>query len=225
MTEASWQDVALFRSELYRFLGHCLLEPIQADRASLLRPAFWQKFPLAPANEVMSVALDKLDGITAALAKTPKDAALQKLQAEYMVLFLGPGEPLAPPWESMYRTPERLLFGPPAFQVREAMARFGVEAAAKYRQPEDHMGLEIMLLSAASEAAAAIPGTDWKESARWQGEFIKGHPLAWIDDWERDASAHGPTGFYGALIGLVRGVLLWDCELLAEYAGGQAQRT
>ncbi len=215
--EASWREVALFRASLYRFLGHCLLEPIQADRAALLEAGFWEEFPLAPANDAMGAALGKLVDVTTGLAVLPREEALEKLQLEYMVLFLGPGEPQAPLWESMYRTPERLMFGPPALQVREAMARFGVEAAAKYRQPEDHLGLELMLLAAASEAAAAKEEPDWRESARRQEEFIVRHPLAWIGELETDASAHGTVGFYAAVIGLCRGVLLWDRELLAEY--------
>ncbi len=213
---SSWQEVASFRAEIYRFLGHCLLEPIKEDRVSLLQPDFWEKFPLAPANETMAAALDKLASVTAVLAALPRDAALEQVQLEYTELFLGIGERQAPPWESLYRTPERLMFGPPAMQVREAMAAFGVEVAEKYRQPEDHLGLELMLLAAVGEADSAR--ADWRDSARRQAAFIDEHPLAWIAELERDATAHGSTGFYGAVIGLIRGVLLWDRELLAEYA-------
>lgn len=76
-----------------------------------------------------------------------------------------------------------------------------------------------MLLAAAGEAASSQE--DWRESARRQAAFIAGHPLAWIADLERDATDNGTTGFYGALIGLIRGVLLWDRELLDEYAAAE----
>lgn len=214
---ASWQEVALFRAGLYRFLGHCLLEAPQADRQTLLQPDFWRSFPLAPANDAMGAALDSLVGVTHGLQAMLRDEALESVQAEYTVLFLGAGEPKAPPWESLYRTPEKLMFGSPAFQVREAMARFGVEAAEKYQQPEDHLGLELMLLAAASEAASLREESGWRESARLQAEFIVAHPLGWIGDLEKDAAAHGPVGFYAALLGLIRGVLQWDSELLREY--------
>ncbi|MDR7867397.1 MAG: molecular chaperone TorD family protein [Sporomusaceae bacterium] len=215
--EASWQEVALFRAGIYRFLGHCLLESLQGDRLALLQPEFWRSFPLAPANDVMGAALDKLVGVALSLQAMPEDAALEAVQTEYTALFLGVGDPLAPPWESLYRTPEKLMFGAPAFAVREAMARFGVEAAAKYRQPEDHLGLELMLLAAASEAASLREETGWRESARLQAEFIAAHPLGWIGDLESDAATYGSVGFYAALLGLTRGVLLWDSELLNEY--------
>lgn len=214
---ASWRQVTLLRAEIYRFLGDCMLEPFQADRPSLLRPDFWRDFPLGPANGTMRAALDKLVAITAGLATLPRDAALQKVRLEYAALFLGFGEPQAPPWESMYRTTERFMFGSPAYRVRTAMLQFGVAVAANYRQPEDHLGLELMLLAAASDAAAAGEAPEWRESARQQAEFIATHPLGWIADLERDASAYGSIGFYAALIGLIRGVLLWDAKLLGEY--------
>ncbi len=213
----SWREVASFRAELYRFLGHCLLEPVNEDRASLLEPAFWEQFPLDAANDAMGGALTKLNAVAKRLAEMSGDEALRQVQLEYTALFLGTGDRQAPPWESLYRTPERLMFGPPAQQVREIMAQFGVEVAAKYRQPEDHMGLELTLLAAASEAAAEQ--NDWRDSARRQRAFIVEHPLAWIAQLEQDAAAHGTLGFYEALIGLIRGVLLWDRDLLDEYAG------
>jgi TorA maturation chaperone TorD len=215
--ESSWQDVAAFRAEVYRFLGLCLLEPVQEDRAQMLKPEFWREFPLAPANDVMRTALGKLVKVTSGLASLPGDAALQAVQLEFASLFLGAGNPLAPPWESMYRTPERLLFGQPAFRVREFMAQFGLAPVAQYRQPEDHLGLELMLLAAASESATSPSVGEWRESAKLQAAFIADHPLGWVEDLERDAAANGQVGFYAALIGLVRSVLLWDQELLKEY--------
>lgn len=213
----SWQEVATIRADIYRLLGSCLLEPVIADRAALLTPEFWRGFPLEPANGVMTAALSQLDGVTTGLSILPRDEALQLVQTEYTVLFLGAGEPLAPPWESLYRTPEKLLFGLPVGQVRAFMERFGVEAVAKYRMPEDHIGLELLLLAAASEASLQQGGEDWRNSARLQAEFIAAHPLCWIGDLERDAADHSTAGFYAAVIGLVHGVLLWDRELLDEY--------
>lgn len=215
----SWREVARFRAELYCFLGHCLLEPIEENRAALLQPSFWREFPLATANDTMRAALVALGDVTAKLAALAPEEALRRVQLEYAVLFLGTGERTALPWESFYRTEERLLFGLPALQVREIMARFGVEVAAKYRQPEDHLGLELMLLAAAGETDAGRD--DWRESAGCQAAFIAEHPLAWIAALERDATVNATTGFYGAIVGLTHGVLLWDRELLDEYAAGE----
>ena len=200
-----------------------MLEAIGHDRFFMLHPYFWQNFALAPANEPMRAALEKLDRITAQLELLPEPEALEKLQIEYTVLFLGPGAPKAPPWESMYRAEDGLLFGPQALQVREVMAQFGVEVAKKYSQPEDHLGLELMLLALAAEKDAQSPGGEWRASAALQANFIKAHPLGWIEQLLRDAEAYGGTGFYAALVQLIYGVLLWDRELLEECAAVQPE--
>ena len=216
----SWQEVAVFRSEIYRFLGHCMLAPIGLDRVSLLQPEYWLNFALTPANDSMYMALEKLNRITKQLQLLPETESLEKIQLEYTALFLGPGEPIAPPWESMYSSKdERLIFGPPALEVRSAMARFGVEVVAKYSQPEDHLGLELMLLASAAERDAMHPDANWRESAALQAGFIEAHPLEWVEKLSQDADTQNGTGFYSAIIQLIHGVLLWDRELLAEYTG------
>ena len=213
----SWQEVAASRSEVYRFLGYCMLEPIGHDRATLLKPDFWLNFTLEPANDYMRTALEKLGRISTQIDLSLESKALEKLQMEYMSLFLGPGKPLAPPWESMYTTSENLMFGQPALDVRTAMANFGVELVAKYSQPEDHLGLELMLLAAVAERDAKCTEADWRKSAGLQAAFIEKHPLLWIEKLAQDVYTHSETGFYAAIVTLIHGVLLWDLELLEEY--------
>ena len=215
--DESWREPAVFRSEMYRLLGYCMLEPIGNERAALLKPDFWLNFALEPANDSMRTALEKLGRISARLALLSESKALETVQLEYMSLFLGPGEPLAPPWESMYTTNERLMFGQPALEVRAAMAGFGVELVAKYSQPEDHLGLELMLLATVAERDAQGTEADWRKSAGLQADFIKKHPLSWIEKLSQDADAHSDTGFYAAIVKLIHGVLLWDLELLKEH--------
>ena len=57
--------------------------------------------------------------------------------------------------------------------------------------------------AAAGEASASLGDREWTASARSQEMFIADHPLAWIEELERDAAANGKVGFYAALIGLV----------------------
>lgn len=215
----SWRSVAAFRSELYHFLGQCLLEPISRGQTFLLQPDFWRQFALAPANASMRTALEQLALVADRLSRSGEAAACEAVQAEYVKLFLGPGEPAAPPWESLYRPGERVLFGPPALQVREIMAEAGVEMARKYSQPEDHLGIELIFLALLAARDSQDSGGDWRGSANLQAKFLTEHPGAWVDSLRQDAVAHSTTGFYAAIITLIQGVLLWDQELLAEYSG------
>jgi len=217
---SSWEDVCALRTKLYCFLGDCLLESVPDEGTEFLQRAFWEQFPLEAANDKMKSGLDRLVNCTDYLKKLPTSQASQEIQLEFTRLFIGPGQPIAPPWESIYRTPEKLLFGWPALQVREAYRLEGFEIKCKYQMPEDHMGLELMFLASASDALAKTISNDNQSTIPLMIErhvdFISNHPLTWIEDFMNDVSASDSIGFYSGLIELIWGVLLWDLELLQE---------
>ncbi|WP_026198883.1 TorD/DmsD family molecular chaperone [Desulfitobacterium hafniense] len=210
----SLQELWVVRAKVYGFLGSCILEPLQGDSSEVLKKNFGDNFPLLAANSHMESGLAELAKLSEKFGKSP--LAIQEVQLEYTTLFLGPGLPKAPPWESIYRTQEKRLFGEPTYEVREVMARNGFEGKGKNRQPEDHMGLELILLSAMAETLNTRSGSELALALREQLDFIVNHPLTWIADLHSDAAKHGDTGFYAALIKLIWGVLLWDKELLEE---------
>ena len=214
--EISWQETLFFRTRIYQFLAYCLLEPSREENCEPLQPKFWLDFPLAPANEIMENALQKLIECTELFSKNDVSETLLKVQLEYMTLFVGPADPKAPPWESLYRCSEGTLFGAPTILVREAMKEFGFEIAAKYQQPEDHLGLELMLLAVASEQAAELEDEAYYEQLQRQADFILAHPLSWVHDLEERTMVPGTSGFYTYILRLISGVLMWDSDLLAE---------
>jgi TorA maturation chaperone TorD len=219
--EIAWEAAFSFRSTLYSFLGNCLLEAVSINNNAFMKQEFWREFPLKAANPKINKGLEELIQCTASLDQLPASQAIQKIQVEYTHLFLGPGRPQAPLWESVYRTPEKVLFGWTTLQVREAYLQHGFEIKLKYRQPEDHLGLELMFLSTVSYYIAK----DLKDKAtqaqalsivRNQIAFINEHPLTWISDLLNDARENASVGFYCGLIELIWGILLWDLELLKE---------
>lgn len=211
------QEIWELRGELYSFLGNCLLEPIQGQKAVALSREFWHNFPCDPANEQMESGLEQLINCTTKLEELNTEEAVQKVMVEYTALFLGPGQPKAPPWESVYRTPEQILFGRPTYEVREAIRLHGLEARGKNRQPEDHIGLELIFLSAVSRKLSDSPLDSHTSTIQEQIRFIDEHLLSWISELSKDANTHGSVGYYGGLIELAWGILLWDRELLLEF--------
>ncbi len=213
----SWQEIWELRSRLYRFFGNCLLEPICKDNAAVLSRRFWLDFPCEPANGQMKSGLQQVINCLTKLNGLEEKEIIDEIMIDYTSLFLGPGRPKAPLWESVYRTPERKIFGLSTYEVRETMRQDGFESLGKNKQPEDHLGLELMFLAAVSEKIA-----DSQVGVRYliiqkQVCFIEEHLLSWINLLSKDANIHGNTGFYGGLIELIWGVLLWDKELLTEY--------
>lgn len=219
--QLSWEKVCRLKADLYGFLGNCLLESVQNEGAAYTQHEFWEQYPLKAANPHMKNGLDSLISCTKYLAKLPVSQVSQEIQSEYMVLFLGPGQPKAPPWESVYRTPEKLLFGWPTMEVRESYRQAGFEILRKNQLPEDHMGIELMFLATLSDALAKLISNNggngqFVQEIKRQADFISSHPLTWIADFHKDASAGGSIGFYSGLIELTWGTFLWDLELLDE---------
>lgn len=216
--DISWEEICNVRSKVYGFLGNQLLEPIQNENSLIIQKEFWQEFPLEANNARMKAGIDKLIECAGRLEGYPVSEAIILTQIEFTQLFHGPGHPKAPPWESYYRTPERLLSGWPTLHVREVYRQHGFEVSAEGRQFEDHMGLELIFLASVSEILGKIFNKDDHQTAsaiiRGQEEFITKHPLTWISDFCSDAYNHKSIGFYPALIELIWGVLLWDCDLL-----------
>ncbi|MEA5025808.1 Chaperone protein TorD [bioreactor metagenome] len=214
----SWKEIWQLRTKLYSFLGNCLLEPIQGPNEVALSRLFWEGFPIEPANAQMKSGLEQLINCLTHLEALPEKEAVQNVMLEYTALFLGPGRPKASPWESVYRTQAQVLFGWPTYEVREALSLNGVEMKGKYRQPEDHIGIELMLLSVVSGKLEKLGESQQGPLVQDQISFIDNHLLSWIGDLCRDAKLNGSTGYYGGLIELIWGMLLWDRELLEEFS-------
>lgn len=215
MFGVSWTEVWQLRANLYAYLGNSLLHVMSNKSHAGLDESFWREFPLEPANDKMAVALDNLAQIACELRQIDGEQALCCVAVEYTQLFIGPGTPEVPLWESLYRPGASFLFGQPTFDMRALLRERGLALGEEVHQLEDHLGVELLYLSAVSEQFIhSIPSGD---DVSQQILFIEQHPLAWIGQAQQKAAESMTVGYYAALLKLVYGVLLWDCELLHEY--------
>jgi TorA maturation chaperone TorD len=140
-----------------------------------------------------------------------EDELLEGLRADYTRLFVGPGRVLAPPWESVYFSKERLTFQEQTLQVRQCYARFGLQCEKLYNEPDDHIGLELAFTAHLSSLAAqAIERVDQKALADIfdaQRSFLSEHLLTWAAGWCAHVLQESRTGFYPGIALMVRGVL------------------
>ncbi len=147
------------------------------------------------------------------------DAALETLRAEYTRLFLGPGPVVAPPWESVYFSEERLLFQRETFQVRAWYAHFELAAPGLHREPDDHIGLELSFV--AHLAGLALQAFQAHEQERFQGvleaqrRFLAEHVFRWGPGWCSRVEATSGSDFYRGLALVTRGALSELSERLA----------
>jgi TorA maturation chaperone TorD len=135
------------------------------------------------------------------------DAYQAQLREDFNRLFIGPGPLLAPPWESVHRSRERLLFGEHTLAVRDFYHSFGLKAAKQEQEPEDHIALELEFAGWLCQQAANA------ESPEQAGVFIDGHReflvrhmFEWVPAFCGAVSRSSETAFYRKLAILT---MLW----------------
>jgi TorA maturation chaperone TorD len=213
--ETDWNDIWQLRTQLYGFFGNSLLKIMTTETAVGLQQAFWKDFPLAAdADEHVRAGLVDLLACTEALGALEPAVALERVGVEYTRLFVGPGKPAAPPWETLYREGGTVLFGQPTFEMKQLFAHEGVKVGADSHQFEDHLGFELLYLG--MRGANFIDTAPTLESIAELRDFIKCHPLSFIEPLLIKAREAASVGYYPALIELIWGYLLWDFDLLDE---------
>jgi len=134
-----------------------------------------------------------------------------RVRRDYTRLFRGPGPMKAPPYESVHRSEDRLLFEAETMQVRAAYAEFGLVAPRLNSEPDDHVGLELSFV-----ATLAVRGLDALEAGddralaqilRALVAFLDEHLLAWAPRCLTQAANASTTFFYQGVAALGLGTL------------------
>ena len=213
----SWNGIWSLRTSLYGFFANSLLEPIQGSYTVAFTKKLWEEFPVESANTQMESGLKQLIDCSSKLEVLSEEEAKEFVMVEYTELFLGPGLPKAPLYEALYRTNEKIHFGWTTFAMKQLLHANGLESKRKNQQPEDHIGLQLILLSVLSQQLTALEQDQQLSRVKEQISFIDEHLLSWIHELCRDAKENGTVGFYSGLIELIWGILQWDRELMQEF--------
>jgi TorA maturation chaperone TorD len=195
----SWSQFCLFFSK-------SLLSPIKSETSAVFDAGFWREFHVESANRHIIRSISALTTTASRLASLAPANAIELLGVEYTRLFIGPGRPAAPPWESLYREGNDVLFGQPTLEMRRLLALEGVKVKPSGHQFEDHIGYELVYLGLrfACFAKSSPSVADLAELA----SFIELHPLSFIGQLHERAVAAASIRFYPALIDLAWGFLL-----------------
>lgn len=112
---------------------------------------------------------------------------VENLRTVYCELFVGPGHPFAPPWESMYRDSDRVLFQASTLDVRKAYIEQGLVPLRYPRVADDHVALELDFMGHLAQRmieSSNFVGQDaFKEAVDASERFLDEHLLAWIPAW------------------------------------------
>lgn len=216
---ADWEETFIGERLLLSLLGRVIYNfPSNEERTwfqSIIEEDVFSEVPFAAGNEETNVGLKLLqgwgkDGLT--------DEKFLSMQADYTRLFMGPDKVIAAPWESVYFNKERLVFQEQTLEVRNWYRRFGLEAEKIHREPDDHIGLELLFLSRL--AALGVQALNEQDNARFrelldaQREFFKKHLGIWALTWCGLVEENAQTGFYKGVAYLTHGALSTLSEVL-----------
>lgn len=136
-----------------------------------------------------------------------KNSSVKMMKEDYLTLFTGTGNPLAPPYESVYRSKEHLMFDKQTSEVREFYKSYGWESKFKGKIPDDHLGIELLFLTLMIEKYLDLD--DEACNAEMRNEirrFINQHLTTWVPEWNSHIQENAKTLSYRGI-----GTLILAC--------------
>jgi TorA maturation chaperone TorD len=194
-------------------------EPDRKWLEELIAEQVFAEAPFGEGQPEIIRGLEILQAWSSSHANGLSDESFAELKMDYMRLFIGLDIFLpAAPWESIYSSRERLVFQEHTMQVREWYARFGLQTERFNREPDDHIGLELIFVAhLATMALNSMELNDQSAAEKYlqaQREFLFEHLLRWGPAWARLVNKHAETDFYRGLAHLTYGALLAAAEQL-----------
>lgn len=149
----------------------------------------------------------------------------QELAVDYARVFLGAGSYdriLAPPYESVFTSEERILMQDARDGAVSYYRRGGLDLPADNTTPEDHLGFELQFVAeladranaaiAADDAGALVDAVDLGRS------FFVHHQANWLPAFCDAVDEFAQTDFYRAVATMTRGYVESESAFFAEIA-------
>jgi TorA maturation chaperone TorD len=151
---------------------------------------------------------------------TDQEALLDKLKTEYTYLMIGPDKLPAPPWESVYRTKERLIFQESTLAVRRAYLKYQFLPANYPHEADDHIALELDFMAhLAKLTLESFEDNGIEEVKRLladQKSFLDEHLLVWIDQFADQIQNSKTHYFYPQIAVLTKQLVGIDADVIDE---------
>ncbi len=147
-------------------------------------------------------------------------AFLEEVKDTYTRLFIGPDALTAPPWESVYRGEDAMLFQETTLRVRQFYRRFSLIPECYPRVADDSLALELDFMARlAQRALDAFQSEDFSGAAellKGSKEFLEKHLLLWIPKFLERMQKAAEKPLYPQLCLVLDAFLKADRETLEE---------
>jgi putative dimethyl sulfoxide reductase chaperone len=184
-------------------LSRLLLAPPDGELLAATRdPRLLADWPLPSEEATLGT------GLLASSAETEDGPSVRR---DHLRLFVGPDRLPAPPYESVYRSADRLVFDVETFRVRSVYSRHGLAAPQLDREPDDHAGLELSFVLVLSTRAMDASDVGDVASAGCLAHelrtFLAEHLLVWGPQFAERVVQHARTEYYTGVGWLLQGYL------------------
>ena len=210
-----WAEILIAHELAYRFLSQVFYElPSKPLIDTLAAEALFDAWPLETSQPEVETGLELLRSFCASW----QDDQLEALQHDYRRLFIGPGHLLAAPWESVYRSPDHLLFGAQTLLVRHEYQRFELPIPHFRVEPDDHLGLELRFM--AHLCGIGLGALDQNQpdvltaATTEIRSFLNEHLLQWAPDCLQLVIKHARSDYYRGCAHLTLGCLAHTSEVM-----------
>ena len=194
-------------------------EPDAAYLSLLAEPAIADAFSLFSVQEGDTMA--KAAEFVGGQSESSNDADyISRLYNEYMRLFVGPQKLPAPPWESVYRSHQGLLFQESTLTIREIYRKQGFEAEGYPRVADDSLALELDFMGRMAERAQAALADDnmeaLSEALTVSESFVRVHLLYFVPQMLERLSTTTFRLFYPQMLKILVSFMETDLQLVHE---------
>ena len=221
-TTTEWQTELTGEMLLFSLLGRILHEvPAKEWLQPLVDDEVFTEAPFAETRPDVMTGLALLARWSQAYQQDNyPDTALKELQVDYTNLFTGMRKYPVAPWESVYFNEERLVFQEQTMDVRAWYRQYGLEVINLKKEPDDHIGLELMFVAhLAGLGLAALEAENapkFEEMLAAQRSFLAKHLFLWVPLWCEQILEFARTDFYRGLALVIRGALTELSHILGQ---------
>lgn len=187
------QDRAIAREDLCRFLAACHCEP---------GPEFREEKLFASMTRAATCLHPGLAVHARKLEATFSEEG-PELLPDYARLFLGPPQPLAAPYGSVWLEDEKRVMGESTFAATELYAELGFELDEDFHEPPDHVVAELeflyLIIFRENEARRAGDTEALQKASNLKRRFLDQHLARWLKPFAAAVRNGAQTTFYPEL--------------------------
>lgn len=142
------------------------------------------------------------------------------IKVEYARLFLGPKKPIASPYESVYTSCRKQIFGESASLVKKQYEEMGLKIQSKAHIPEDFIGYELEFMYYLSYFTVTLYDDKNYEKIndiiKYQQRFLEDHLKNWIDEFTTKITENTNMEYFKILANFTKEFIIDDYNSMSE---------